>query len=172
MDLSRQAEQEQEIKDLEAAQAQYKRARAEGLTAPFQSGAETYVGQMGLERLLGNYGKEPVAKEPRQRMFEQQYIRDTFRDMFPESQMTSPKQSVQLPQTMGEQMPIGMSRQGVTLTPEQVLTMPPAQQYTYMKNDLGMSDDEMALFMAGVSTPIEPLGVKASDVAGTSFGLY
>jgi hypothetical protein len=177
MDLSRQAEQEQEIKDLQAAQAQYKRARAEGLTAPFQVGAETAVGQMGLERLLGNYGKEPVAKEPvakepRQRMFEQQYIRDTFQDMFPESQMTSPEQSVQLPQTMGEQMPIGMSRQGATLTPEQVLTMPPAQQYTYMKNDLGMSDDEMILFMASVSNPIKPLGVKASDVAGTSFGLY
>jgi hypothetical protein len=172
MDLSRQAEQEQEIKDLEAAQAEYRRRRLEGITAPFQSGAEAYVGQIGLERLLGNYGKESVAKEPRQRMFEQQYIRDTFRDMYPKSQMTSPEQSVQLPQTMGEQMPIGMSRQGVTLTPEQVLTMPPAQQYTYMKNDLGMSDDEMALFMAGVSTPIEPLGVKASDVAGTSFGLY
>jgi len=54
MDLTRKAQQEQEIKDLEAAQAQYRRARAEGLTAPFQSGAETFVGQVGMERLLGN----------------------------------------------------------------------------------------------------------------------
>jgi hypothetical protein len=53
MDLTRKAQQEQEIKDLEAAQAQYRRARAEGLTAPFQSAAETYVGQLGMERLLG-----------------------------------------------------------------------------------------------------------------------
>ena len=52
MDLTRKAQQEQEIKDLEAAQAQYRRARAEGLTAPFQAGAESYVGQMGMERLL------------------------------------------------------------------------------------------------------------------------
>lgn len=57
MDLTRQAQQEQEIKDLEAAQAQYRRSRAEGLTAPFQSAAETYVGQLGMERLLGQLGQ-------------------------------------------------------------------------------------------------------------------
>ena len=53
MDLTRQAQQEQEIKDLEAAQGEYRRRRAEGLTAPFQSAAEAYVSQMALERLLG-----------------------------------------------------------------------------------------------------------------------
>lgn len=58
MDLTRQAQQEQEIKDLEAAQAQYRRSRAEGLTAPFQSAAETYVGQLGMERLLGQLGQQ------------------------------------------------------------------------------------------------------------------
>lgn len=58
MDLTRKAQQEQEIKDLEAAQAQYRRARAEGLTAPFQAGAESYVGQMGMERLLGNFAQQ------------------------------------------------------------------------------------------------------------------
>ena len=58
MDLTRQAQQEQEIKDLEAAQGQYSRARAEGLVAPFQSAAETYVGQLGMERLLGQLGQQ------------------------------------------------------------------------------------------------------------------
>ena len=62
MDLTRQAQQEQEIKDLEAAQAQYRRSRAEGLTAPFQSAAETYVGQLALDRLLGNVGEREVAQ--------------------------------------------------------------------------------------------------------------
>lgn len=60
MDLQRQQQQEQEIKDLQAAQAQYRRARAEGLTAPFQTGAEAYVSQMALERLLGNFAKQQV----------------------------------------------------------------------------------------------------------------
>jgi len=60
MDLSRQAQQEQEIKDLEAAQAQYRRARAEGLTAPFQVGAETAVGQMGMDRLLKGMGQNQI----------------------------------------------------------------------------------------------------------------
>lgn len=58
MDLTRKAQQEQEIKNLEAAQAQYRRARAEGLTAPFQAGAESYVGQMGMERLLGQMAQQ------------------------------------------------------------------------------------------------------------------
>lgn len=53
LDLQRKAEQEQEIKALQAAQGEYARRRAEGLTAPFQSGAEAYVGQIGMERLLG-----------------------------------------------------------------------------------------------------------------------
>jgi hypothetical protein len=53
MDLSRQAEQEQEIKDLEAAQAEYRRRRFEGAVSPFQSASEAYVGQLGLEQLLG-----------------------------------------------------------------------------------------------------------------------
>tara|TARA_Y100000004_G_scaffold127211_1_gene143209 strand:+ start:44 stop:895 length:852 start_codon:yes stop_codon:yes gene_type:complete len=65
MDLTRKAQQEQEIKDLEAAQAQYRRARAEGLTAPFQSAAETYVGQLGMERLLGQLGQQQTQQAMR-----------------------------------------------------------------------------------------------------------
>jgi hypothetical protein len=60
MDLTRQAQQEQEIKDLEAAQAQYRRARAEGLVAPAQSAAETAASQIALERLLGNFAQQQV----------------------------------------------------------------------------------------------------------------
>jgi len=58
MDLTRQAQQEQEIKELEAAQAQYKRARAEGLVAPAQSAAETAASQLAMERLLGQLGQQ------------------------------------------------------------------------------------------------------------------
>ena len=65
MDLTRQAQQEQEIKDLEAAQGQYRRSRAEGLTAPFQSAAETYVGQLGMERLLGQLGQQQTQQAMR-----------------------------------------------------------------------------------------------------------
>lgn len=65
MDLTRQAQQEQEIKDLEAAQAQYRRSRAEGLTSPFQSAAETYVGQLGMERLLGQLGQQQTQQAMR-----------------------------------------------------------------------------------------------------------
>jgi len=65
MDLTRQAQQEQEIKDLEAAQAQYRRSRAEGLTAPFQSAAETYVGQLGMERLLGQLSQQQTQQAMR-----------------------------------------------------------------------------------------------------------
>lgn len=52
MDLQRKAMQEQEIKDLEAAQGEMARQRAEALVAPFQVGAETLVGQMGMQALL------------------------------------------------------------------------------------------------------------------------
>jgi hypothetical protein len=65
MDLTRKAQQEQEIKDLEAAQAEYKRRRAEGLTAPFQAGAESYVGQMGMERLLGQMAQQETQQAMR-----------------------------------------------------------------------------------------------------------
>ena len=60
MDLSRQAEQEQEIKDLEAAQAEYRRRRFEGAVAPFQAGAETYVGQLGMDRMLRGMSQNEI----------------------------------------------------------------------------------------------------------------
>ena len=60
MDLTRQAQQEQEIKDLEAAQGEYRRRRAEGLVAPAQSAAETAASQIAPERLLGNFAQQQV----------------------------------------------------------------------------------------------------------------
>ena len=60
MDLSRQASQEQEIKDLEAAQGEYRRRRFEGAVAPFQSGAETYVGQLGMDRMLRGMSQNQI----------------------------------------------------------------------------------------------------------------
>ena len=60
MDLSRQAEQEQEIKDLEAAQGEYRRRRFEGAVAPFQAGAETYVGQLGMDRMLRGMSQNQI----------------------------------------------------------------------------------------------------------------
>ena len=60
MDLSRQASQEQEIKDLEAAQGEYRRRRFEGAVAPFQAGAETYVGQLGMDRMLQGMSQNQI----------------------------------------------------------------------------------------------------------------
>ena len=77
MDLSRKAEQEQEIKDLEAAQAQVKRTRFEGAVSPFQSASEAYVGQLGLEQLLGamstsqGQGQSPIEQAIAQKAMQQ-----------------------------------------------------------------------------------------------------
>lgn len=51
-DLAKKAQQEQEIIDLGAAQAEYKRRRQEALVAPFQVGAETAVQMQTMEKLL------------------------------------------------------------------------------------------------------------------------
>lgn len=51
-DMQKRAEQEQQIRDLEAAQAEYKRRRQEALVAPFQAGAETAAQSMAVEKLL------------------------------------------------------------------------------------------------------------------------
>jgi hypothetical protein len=52
-DLLRQREQEQEILDLGAAQAEYKRQRAEALVAPFSAGAEAAVKGGTIDMLAG-----------------------------------------------------------------------------------------------------------------------
>jgi hypothetical protein len=52
MDIAKQQAEEQQIRDLEAAQAEYKRRRAEAAVAPFQAGAEAAVGSIATEKLL------------------------------------------------------------------------------------------------------------------------
>ena len=52
-DLLRQREQEQEILDLGAAQAEYKRQRAEALVAPISAGAQAAVRGGAMDNLIG-----------------------------------------------------------------------------------------------------------------------
>ena len=128
MDLARQAQQEQEIKDLEAAQAQYRRARAEGLTAPFQSGAEAYVGQMGLERLISQ-----MPPEERQRYIDMQFM----------------QRLGQGAQGMRQGMRQGMAnafapRPGEISMRQAASMYRPIETYTYEEMlDMGMSDREI-----------------------------
>ena len=150
MDLSRQASQEQEIKDLEAAQAEYKRRRFEGAVAPFQSASETYVGQLGMERLLGNQ-----------------------QDMdFMQGRTLSEQIAAQRAQRNLRKQAVEAGFQSPTM--DDVIAMTPDQQYNFMFDDLEMTDEEISQYFQniGQSKNIQSLGVKASDVAGTSAGLY
>ena len=60
-DLAKKQRQEQELRALEAQQAEYKRKRAEALVAPFSSGAEAYTGQMAADKLI-NYRMQELEK--------------------------------------------------------------------------------------------------------------
>jgi len=147
MDLSRQAEQEQEIKDLEAAQAEYKRRRFEGAVSPFQSASEAYVGQLGLEQLLGN--QQDMGFMQGQTLLEQILAQRAFRNQAIEAGVQTP-------------------------TIDDVMQMTPDKQYNFMFNELEMDDEEISQYFQsiGQSKNIESLGVKASDVSGTFAGLY
>ena len=139
MDLSRQAEQEQEIKDLEAAQAQYRRARLEGITAPFQVGAETYVGQMGMDRLLG--------VESPQRSIDLDFLQGRGQLGQGISQGIASLGAQRMLAERGRTM-------GMTAVPtmQDLLAMAPEQQYVYMSGDLGLSDDEIAQYFANIGS--------------------
>jgi hypothetical protein len=52
LDLQKQAQQEQQIRDLEAAQGEYQRRRQEALVAPLQAGAEAAASALAIEKLL------------------------------------------------------------------------------------------------------------------------
>lgn len=56
--LQERAKEEQLIRDLEAAQGEYARARSDALVSPVTAGVGAYVGQMGAERLLQQGAKE------------------------------------------------------------------------------------------------------------------
>lgn len=148
MDLTRQAEQEQEIKDLEAAQGEYRRRRLEGITAPFQVGAETAVGQMGLERMLGN-----MSPQARQQYFDTEFLK-------------------RMGQT-GQNLRTGLGN----------LSFPKREQkiYTYQELvDSGLNAGEIDKYFSEMyenqpidyGTGLDYSGLTASDVAGTSAGLY
>ena len=70
LNLQRKAEQEQEITDLEAAQAQYKRTRNEALLSPLQAGTEALAGGLALDKILGSANKaipiESILKLPKE----------------------------------------------------------------------------------------------------------
>lgn len=55
MDLSKKQQQEAQIEAMRAVQADINRRRFEAAVSPFETGAETAVGQIGMERMLGNY---------------------------------------------------------------------------------------------------------------------
>ena len=152
MDLTRQAQQEQEIKDLEAAQAQYRRARAEGLTAPFQAGAEAAVGQMGLSRLLG---EEPQSMD----------LAFLQREGRPIDRLTAQRDLRQRARLAGfSTMP----------TVNDILSLPPQQQYDYMYSELGMDDEEIAQYFANIGQRkiLKNLNIPGDALDGTRYGIY
>ena len=165
MDLARQAQQEQEIKDLQAAQAQYRRARAEGLTAPFQAGAEAYVGQMGLERMLSG-----MSPEQRQRYIDMQFMQRLGQGAQSAMQGVSQGMSNLFAPRPGE---ISM-RDAASM-------YRPIESYTYEEMlDMGMSHDQIAEYFSTQMYNANPRlvqsgsigNVTASDVTGTRAGIY
>ena len=66
LDLAKQSEQEQYIKDLEAAQAQYRRARTDALVQPLVQGATTGVSaqlqQQAINQLMGTGTPQTVSQ--------------------------------------------------------------------------------------------------------------
>jgi hypothetical protein len=161
MDLARQAQQEQEIKDLEAAQAQYRRARAEGLTAPFQAGAEAYVGQMGLERMLSG-----MSPEQRQRYIDMQFM----------------QRLGQGAQSMRQGMANAFAPGGREISIREAMSMNrPIESYSYQDLvDAGLNAGEIDRYFRETyeNRPIDYglgldyTGVKASDLEGRSAGIY
>lgn len=77
-DLQKQQDNAQYIKDLQAAQAEYKKARQEALVAPFVEAATTGVtaglGSQGIDTLIGGAGK---AKNPVEAAVQQSVARTT-----------------------------------------------------------------------------------------------
>lgn len=163
MDLQRQAQQEQEIKDLEAAQAQYKRARAEGVTAPFQAGSEAGVSQMGLERLIS--GMPP---EQRQRAMDQIFMQrmgqrapmqgfgQGIRDEF-----AQPNVSMNDARTVRDSMTVG-----------DILALPINQQYQYFMDNLGMSMDEAEMYLTAMGQHQNSSIGNVTALTGRSAGIY
>ena len=59
LDLAREAQQIEEMRALEAGQAQINQARREAAVAPIQAGAEAATGQIAFENMIGRGGRMP-----------------------------------------------------------------------------------------------------------------
>ncbi len=146
LDLARQAQQEQEIKDLQAAQGQYQRARAEGLVAPVQAGLESYAGGLALDRLMGN-----MTPAQRQRLLDMQFL-----------------------QTMGQggsgfNNPFGSTLNEISMR-DAMSMRKPIESYTYEDmRGMGMSDDQIAQYF-GKQRIIPSMGVQLGDQSAAFYG--
>jgi hypothetical protein len=74
-DLAKKQRQEQELRALEAQQAEYKRKRAEALTKPITAGAETYTSQMATDKLM-NYRLQLAQQQQQAQKAQQQAVQD------------------------------------------------------------------------------------------------
>ena len=74
-DLAKKQRQEQELRALEAQQAEYKRKRAEALTKPITAGAETYTGQLATDKLM-NYRLQLAQQQQQAQKAQQQAVQD------------------------------------------------------------------------------------------------
>ena len=167
LDLERKAEQEQEIKDLEAAQAYAKRQRLEAAMAPLEATGEAYIGQMGIERLLGN---EPQS-------IDLSFLRgergqDGQRTGRPLDALRKQQQIIMAQQDLKNRAYMA----GKEMMPRysDILALPPEQQYEYMYDELNMSDEDIAQYFAniGQTKKLKNLNIPGTALDETRFGIY
>jgi len=167
LDLERKAEQEQEIKDLEAAQAYAKRQRLEAAMAPFETAGEAYVSQMGIERLLGN---EPQS-------IDLSFLRgergqDGQRTGRPLDALRRQQQIIMAQQDLKNRAYMA----GKEMMPRysDILALPPEQQYEYMYDELNMSDEDIAQYFAniGQTKKLKNLNIPGTALNETRYGIY
>lgn len=167
LDLERKAEQEQEIKELEAAQAYAKRQRLEAAMAPFETAGEAYVSQMGIERLLGN---EPQS-------IDLSFLRgdrgqDGQRTGRPLDALRKQQQIIMAQQDLKNRA--YMAGKEIMPRYSDILALPPEQQYEYMYDELNMSDEDIAQYFAniGQTKKLKNLNIPGTALDETRFGIY
>jgi len=167
LDLERKAEQEQEIKDLEAAQAYAKRQRLEAAMAPFETAGEAYVSQMGIERLLGN---EPQS-------IDLSFLRgergqDGQRTGRPLDALRRQQQIIMAQQDLKNRA--YMAGKEIMPRYSDILALPPEQQYEYMYDELNMSDEDIAQYFAniGQTKKLKNLNIPGTALDETRYGIY
>lgn len=167
LDLERKAQQEEEIKELEAAQAYAKRQRLEAAMAPLEAAGEAYIGQMGIERLLGN---EPQS-------IDLSFLRgergqDGQRTGRPLDALRKQQQIIMAQQDLKNRAYMA----GKEMMPRysDILALPPEQQYEYMYDELNMSDEDIAQYFAniGQTKKLKNLNIPGTALDETRFGIY